>query len=127
MKVGFTGTRNGMSRRQASSLQYMLALLRHADKTVERETVLHYGTHERVTLKADKEAAELARALGYETEPHYAMSGEELDRNLEIVGVVNVLIAAPGTDKEELRSGTWATVRYARKKGIPIVMLPRGG
>ncbi len=115
-----------MSRQQASQLQYVLALLRHADQVISRFPVLHYGTHERAPLLADKEAATLALALGYTTEPHYAMVGEELDRNREIVGLANVLIAAPLTDKEEQRSGTWATIRAARHKGIPIVMLPRG-
>lgn len=126
MKVGFTGTRKGMSGLQASQLQYVLALFYHADKAVNRKPELHFGRHESVELKADKEAAALASSLGYATEPHYAMRGEELDRNREIIAEVSVLIAAPETDVEEQRSGTWATVRYARKKGIPVVMLSRG-
>ncbi len=51
------------------------------------------------------------------------MRGEELDRNRDIVAAVSILIAAPETDIEEQRSGTWATVRYARKKGIPVVIV----
>ena len=38
-----------------------------------------------------------------------------LVRNHKIVGAVHLLIATPKTDKEELRSGTWATIRYAKK------------
>jgi hypothetical protein len=123
MKIGFTGTREGMSRVQAHHCQLVLAWLFAASKL---RPELHYGRHERAVLLADQEAATLATALGYQSEPHYAMVGEELDRNREIVAAVSVLIAAPLTDKEEQRSGTWATVRAARKKGIPVVMLSRG-
>ena len=44
----------------------------------------------------------------------------------QIVNVCDVLIAAP-SGPEKLRSGTWSTVRYARKlhKNITIV-LPDG-
>lgn len=127
MNVGFTGTREGMSRRQASQLQYVLALFNHADLAIGRAAPrLHYGTHESVGLLADEEAANMAAGLCYETVGHYARRGGELVRNREIVRCVSVLIAAPLTDKEELRSGTWATIRYARDKFIPVVMLARG-
>lgn len=36
------------------------------------------------------------------------------------------MLAAPATDQEILRSGTWAAVRYARKVGVPVhLALPR--
>jgi hypothetical protein len=76
---------------------------------------------------ADREAAIIVRANEDHIRivPHPAKKGFELQRDKEIVAAVDILIAAPRTDKEVLRSGTWATVRYARAKGIPIVMLPR--
>jgi hypothetical protein len=50
-----------------------------------------------------------------------------LARNDNIVASVRVLLAAPNSMTENLRSGTWATIRYARKKGIPIyIVLPNG-
>lgn len=48
---------------------------------------------------------------------------EYLDRNHAIVDECSVLIAAPRSLTEEQRSGTWATVRYARKMGRPVVIL----
>ncbi len=51
---------------------------------------------------------------------------ESLDRNLRLVAECDVLVAAPLTDAEVRRSGTWATVRYARRRGVPVVMLARG-
>src|SRR5210317_539103 len=36
-----------------------------------------------------------------------------LDRNKEIVNASKMLIALPRTKEEEIRSGTWSTIRYA--------------
>ena len=47
-----------------------------------------------------------------------------LDRNKDIVNCSNILIAMPkDIENEELRSGTWSTIRYARKKGIQVVLI----
>lgn len=49
-----------------------------------------------------------------------------LDRNHAIVDASDIMIAMP--DKAEtLRSGTWATVRYARETGTPVYILHREG
>ncbi len=42
-------------------------------------------------------------------------SKEFLVRDHDIVNIAYHMIAAPHTDKELVRSGTWTTVRYARK------------
>lgn len=49
-----------------------------------------------------------------------------LERNKDIVNVCDILLAAP-KGPEEQRSGTWSTVRYARKVGKPVVIFwPNG-
>lgn len=40
-----------------------------------------------------------------------------------LVDASEILVATPKGMIEELRSGTWATVRYARRRGKPIVMI----
>ena len=49
-----------------------------------------------------------------------------LERNEDIVNDGEILIACPSRLGEELRSGTWATVRYARKVGKPVIVLDPG-
>lgn len=44
-----------------------------------------------------------------------------LDRNKDIVNAVDYLIAAP-SGPETQRSGTWSTVRYAKKVGVKGVV-----
>lgn len=52
---------------------------------------------------------------------------EYLIRNRRMVDGSGRLIAAPGEGNEVLRSGTWSTVRYARKLGVPTqLVLPNG-
>lgn len=48
-----------------------------------------------------------------------------LERNHIIVDETELLIAAPSSIGEELRSGTWSTIRYARKVGQPVIILDR--
>lgn len=46
-----------------------------------------------------------------------------LDRNRHIVDGCDVLVACPKGYAEEQRSGTWATVRFARKVGRPVTII----
>lgn len=50
-----------------------------------------------------------------------------LERNRDIVDSCDILIAGPKDDVEEIRSGTWATVRYARKIGREVKILRKMG
>ena len=115
MKVGFTGTRNGMSvsqRRQLQAVCYALRTMRE----------FHHGD----AIGADKQAAAfVATARGVEVVPHPA-GDDPLARNRRIVEACDILIAAPETDREVVRSGTWATVRYARAAEKPVIHLSRG-
>ena len=47
----------------------------------------------------------------------------DLDRNMVIVRETSFLIAAPAMEIEQLRSGTWSTLRYALRLGRPIHLL----
>lgn len=120
LKLGFTGTRDGMTDYQKDKfVQLILAL---------KPKYFHHG----LCIGADEQAHDLVREhlpgcwiVGHpcniikmrsdrkcdETRP----VKDALDRDLDIVREVDILAAAPKSRKEELRSGTWTTVRYARK------------
>jgi hypothetical protein len=50
-----------------------------------------------------------------------------MERNQHIVDCADVLIATPSTSVEQLRSGTWATIRRARRKEIPVYLVHPDG
>ncbi len=68
----------------------------------------------------DKKRSFCVGHMTYEVKPY-------LERNRDIVNACDVLIACPKGEKEELRSGTWATIRYARKVGKPVAILWKDG
>lgn len=50
--------------------------------------------------------------------------GGYMKRNDRLVELADTLVAFPRTRQEVLRSGTWATIRRARKAGIPVELYP---
>ena len=112
--VGFTGTRQGMTEAQRRRVRWLLGRLR-AGGAVE----FHHGA----ARGADSQAEDLATSLGYVIVRHPAAKGRELARNHIIVGESDGLLATPATRVEQLRSGTWATVRYGRKADVPTIVV----
>lgn len=129
-RLGFTGTHLGMSPNQADMLR-----LRFAQGDVVE---FHHGD----CVGADEQADQIARDYGVRVVIHPPEDWKSragcyrerdvilpeqpyLIRNHEIVDDTDEMYAAPRGHKEALRSGTWATVRYARKVGKPLTVLPR--
>lgn len=117
--IGFTGTQQGMSEFQKSIVENFFKAF---DGTFE----FHHGD----CIGADAEAHDIAKywADGIVIHPPIDESRRAfkkgnvilpqkpfLKRNQDIVDACDILIACPKTHMEELRSGTWATIRYARK------------
>ena len=132
MIVGFTGTRQGMTAAQQSTLEEELRRL------YLLPTEFHHGD----CIGADEQAHALALDLNYLVVLHPPTkirfrafcSGASATRaphpyiwrNHNIVNECNQLFACPESD-ERLRSGTWATIRYARKQGKPTyIITPQG-
>ena len=128
MIVGFTGTREGMT-----ALQKALFIDRLASLCPE---AFHFGDDD----GADREAHELVRlhcpkcrTISHPPDNDARRAFCKADevreprpylvRNRAIVFCIAELIAAPKTVAEELRSGTWATIRYARAAQKRIHML----
>lgn len=120
MKVGFTGTRKGMTPEQRRFAENLLRSL-HAEE-------VHHGDCQ----GADEEFHNLATDLGIRTVLHPPINPSKrarcvadevrpvrdyLIRNRNIVRETGVLIACPHEDREPPPArgqGTWSTIRYAR-------------
>jgi predicted Rossmann fold nucleotide-binding protein DprA/Smf involved in DNA uptake len=131
MKVGFTGTREETTPEQHHALCQLV-------QSLESVTEWHHGA----CIGADAEGIDVAcehakgaRRIAHPPENRAMVSLVALDlsdevldplpyleRNRAIVDACDVLIACP-KGPEELRSGTWSTVRYARKQGKRVVII----
>jgi hypothetical protein len=130
MIVGFTGTQRGMNEAQWATLWSLLVPRAPGD------------FHEGDCIGADDQAAKGARAAGFRIIGHPPSNSSKraffqcdelrppadyLVRNHRIVDASQEMIATPGEAEEQLRSGTWSTIRYARRIGRPChVILPDG-
>jgi len=125
MIYGFTGTKHGMSTEQKECFREIVK---------GRHVVFHHGD----CIGADAEAHDIVvsnaasadiiihppliakyRAFKYGIcrvgSTTIRKPREYLARNHDIVNESQAMIATPRFTYEELRSGTWATIRYAKK------------
>ena len=129
-RIGFTGTAKGATEEQKRTFTREL-LRKDAGQ-------FHHGD----CVGADAAAHDIVITLGWEVVIHPPINNRKrafkkagivlpakpyLERNHDIVDQTNTLYAVPKGFEEELRSGTWATIRYARKlkRGI-VIFWPNG-
>lgn len=132
-KVGFTASRQGITREQHAIVVELLYRL------YEKGAEFHHGN----CVNGDERGLDIAQSYGYHTEAHPAKGLEKLQlsvfrsdasrnyrapqaRNKTIVNETEPLIACPKEmDEPEPKrgQGTWSTVRYARKQGKPIIIV----
>lgn len=128
--VGFTGTQHGMTGDQLDLVEDVLHQLKH-----ERGfNTFHHGD----CIGADAEAHRIARRLDYYIVLHPPVDNSKrafcdfdeslvplpyLERNRAIVRAVIRLIVTPKETDEQLRSGTWSTVRYAKKNFVRVELI----
>lgn len=126
MIVGFTGTRDGMTREQHAVVAQRIHAL--------RPTEVHHGC----CVGADAELHEVARwfwpVVGHPGPPgpnraelvgfHRLCAAKDYGpRNQDIVDCCDMLVAAPKESREQSSGGTWQTVRRARAAGRKIVIV----
>jgi hypothetical protein len=135
MILGFTGTRKGMTAAQKKTVSRMLDKLRPqivihgcchgADQEFHSLAVWHCVDVIRGYPGPAQCQKEFARTKC--NGKRYVVSKSFLERNRDIVDDSEKLLACPGKMEEEQRSGTWATIRYARKTGKPrTIVWPDG-
>jgi hypothetical protein len=130
MKIGFSGTRHGMTGPQLDAFKALLGRLADAHPGVE----FHHGD----CVGADDQAATFANTLStvativshppvVATQRAYNPWADRVeyprpyfDRNRAIVAACDVLIAAPAEMANPLRGGTWHTLGVAEREGRPV-------
>lgn len=134
MVIGFTGTRHGMSQRQMQefvrtmkklALEHSLEAFHHGDcigaDAWAHDWIVRYAPKCAVYIHPSN----MGNLRAYRRGTYIYLPAPPLQRNKRIVDQCDLLVATPNTPEEELRSGTWSTVRYARKQGKNIrVLLP---
>ena len=128
-KIGFTGTRHGMSDEQLQEFKNLIL-----SKEIEE---FHHG----VCIGSDKQAHDCVKQEKIKIVGHppsfkkfmtdcdcdvFMKPDDYLRRNKNIVDETEILIATPDT-KERVRSDTWSTVRYARKQHKKIYIIHKNG
>jgi hypothetical protein len=133
MKLGFTGSRRGMDEFQIKALRVALKFMKK-----DEYNEFHHGD----CIGADAQAAAIAKEFGWIVVGHPPVNEvaraffksdhsfhprEYIERNQYIVDTTDQMIAVPAEDVEQLRSGTWATIRYALKSGKRVTPIwPKG-
>lgn len=131
MRIGFTGTRDGMSQSQKEQFVLLMQTL--------SPTEFHHGD----CAGADAEAHDIVREFFPQVKIHvypprlnYMRAYKQGDilydpddyipRDRRIVDSTEILIGAPKvTGDETTQSGSWYTIRYARKRQKPNYVLSR--
>lgn len=129
MIVGFTGTRQGITRSQHDAIcrivdeLHPVAEAHHgdcvgADRDFHLLVVSRVGCETHVHPPSNPALrAWMPADVVHEPKPYLA-------RDADIVAAGDVLIACPAQRQEQRRgSGTWATVRMARTAGLPVVIV----
>lgn len=137
IRLGFTGTREGMNEKQQE------AFLKFIESFKDEIEFVSHGDCEGADLQFDIICHEfgLRRRLYPSTSKTRCFSERErplncfvmqdpkppFERNGDIIEPCNLLVACSRLQEEELRSGTWMTVRLARRKGLQtIIFWPDG-
>jgi hypothetical protein len=141
MDISVTSTQRGMTSAQLDTAWFLLSRvhavkLHHGDcvggdeefhqmALAQREVRKSCGLpYMAITIHPPSNPEKRAFCEGYD---EVRKAFPYLVRNHHIVDESDLLIAAPRTANEELRSGTWATARYAWKLGKPVIIINPDG
>jgi hypothetical protein len=130
MKIGMSGSRDGMSDKALLVLQQFLKSndiveVHHGD-CVGSDTIFHdQSVSFNIRTIAHPPNNDSNRSLCKsdtirQVKPY-------LVRNKNIVDETDMLIAIPSTKDEIIRSGTWSTIRYAKKTNKKILIIFQDG
>lgn len=130
---GFTGTRKGMTKEQREFFErYLISVPKgiwavHHGDCQGADADMHVLLRAHGGIKIIGHPPENTKLRAYCDFDEELPPAPFLDRNKEIVNTSDMLFAVPSGFREELRSGTWSTIRYAQEHGVPVrIVYPDG-
>lgn len=132
MKIGFTGTRDGMKVEQLASFQKAIIHFKPVEFHHGDCLGSDYNAHKSVRLllsdcKIIQHPPLIDVYRAYTKCDEYRLRNSYLDRNRDIVDDTDILIATPSGFNELKRSGTWSTVRYGESRSRRVLVIYPNG
>ena len=131
MIVGFTGTQQGMTEQQARVLVLIVSAFRmtefHHGDCIGADAQAHDIVRKNSSCKIHIHPPIIRSKRAFKIADVVYQEKEYLARNRDIVAACDLLIATPKLPVEELRSGTWATIRDARRNGKSLYIITPNG
>jgi hypothetical protein len=125
-RIGFTGTSSGTTYAQRDVLRQLLdgiprPLEAHHGDCIKADEDFHacFGPGDRIVVHPPINSIMRAYCVGDLILPE----DEYIARNHAIVDCADEIFATPKERDEVTRSGTWATVRYAKKMRKPVTLI----
>lgn len=129
MKIGFTGTRSGMSLPQKKTFKKLIENLNfeqfsHGDcvGADDDSAEIVFSLKGKDVIKIHPPINDKFRAFNKNFKG-YAEPKDYLDRNRDIVDECDILIACPLENVWGYKGGTWYTVNYAKKNNKTVVVI----
>lgn len=125
LTYGFSRTRNGLNENQKNQIIKLLEEnnikeVRHGD-CIGADTYFHnLCQNKNINIIIHPPHVSIMRSFCQS--PYILKPKPYLDRNKDIVDNCDILIACPENDIEVMRSGTWSTIRYAKKMNKPVLL-----
>lgn len=134
IKIGFTGNRHGLSEEQKQAIisilhKYKNIIVSHgdclgSDTDFHNLCVYHREQYPEKRVDIHIFPPDNSKLRGFNEGDLIMKENSYLGRNLQIIKYSSFLIACPvDKNKEELRSGTWSTIRQAQKRNVPVYIL----
>lgn len=126
IKIGFTGNRHGLRPYQKTQIEALLDKYNHitashgdcvgSDTDFHRLCIDYKRAHPEKTITVHIYPPDNPILRGFNKGDVVMPEKPYLDRNMDIIKNCDLLIACPvDKNKEEQRSGTWSTIRQARR------------
>jgi hypothetical protein len=127
MILGFTGSRQGLSDFQQSEIEKFISTNAHEITEfhmgdcigADEQASLIVSKYPSISIISHPAIEEKSRVF---FKAHKVLPPKKYsDRNKDIVDASDLIIATPNGEERQ-RSGTWSTIRYAKKKNIKIII-----